>query len=124
MQLGRMDALENFGNAILATATEFSNVIQKDKGDIRRMRVVAQVTTAAAGGTSVTLTLKGSNDNTSYTELASTPAIVTAKLTKGATFDMGIPETANFKYYKVAITKSGTFTAGEMSAQIDTYMGV
>ena len=124
MQISRMDALEDFGTLTLSSGTEFTNVLEKDSADIKRMRVVAEVTTAAEGGTSVTLTLFGSDDNSTFVELESTPAIALASLTKGATFSIGVPDNASYKYYKVVATKSGTFTAGVMAAQLDTYMGV
>ena len=89
-----------------------------------RMKVEAVVTSAFAGGTSIALKLQGSDDGTTFEDVASAGSIVTAELTKGASFTLPIPDGVNKKFLKVTFAATGTFTAGELEAYLDTYLGI
>ena len=120
----RPDARLAFGEAAVATATELPNVINLDKTTAGGLFVSAQVTEAGAGGTSLALEVKGSPDGTTYATIAASPAVPVAGLTNGKCVTVGIPREDTSRYLKVALAKTGTFTAGKVSAYIDTYTGV
>lgn len=127
MLISRLDAKLNFGesSAFGAAGTVASaNVLQIDKADPGRMFVDFKVTVTAAGGTNATFVIQGSNDNSTYVTVASSPAILTASLVKDAHFQVGVPQGFNYKYMRVAAITTGTHTAGKFDATLDTYQGV
>lgn len=112
----------SFGKAPASTGV-FEKEVFIGKSQPGRMHVRFFVTTAAAGGTSLTFKLQGKNEGGSYTDVAASPAVVTAKLTEGAEVVLEIPENWNYEYMKAVATPAGSFSAGEVSAWIDTYLG-
>ena len=125
MLISRFDAGLYLGTAepTSAATLAFSNVLKLDKAQAGRMRVNFIVETALTGGTNCTFVVQGSNDNSTYVTVESSPAIATASLTKDANFDVGIPQDFNYKYLRVAVTSTGTYTAGKISATLDVYQG-
>lgn len=117
MQIGRIDGMLDFGSVALATGTEFPNTLQLNKADPKLMRVVATAT-GAEGGTSFKITLKGSNDNSAWTTVAESQAAA-------ETAEVQFPESGpHYDFYKVTISKTGSYTAGTIHAAVDTFMGV
>lgn len=114
------DARLHFGEAALSSATELPNVIDLDRTTAGGLFAAVSVPEAAAGGTSVAVTLKGSADGSTYTDIGSV-TVATADLDGTKTFSVGIPRENRSRYLKVALSKTGTFTAGKVDAYIDTY---
>lgn len=124
MMIAKYDAALDFGEAALASATACPDVLYLDKGQPDRMAVNAIVTEDATGGTSIVINVAGSDDNSSYTVVSSSKSIALAALKAGANVSVPIPQGWNYKYMKVTITKTGTFTAGKITAALDVYQGV
>ncbi|MDR3191620.1 MAG: hypothetical protein LBT87_00990 [Treponema sp.] len=115
------DKLHDFGDAALATDTAFPNVLDLKDTGIERMTVDVRVLTAAAGGTSVAISVQGApNPSGTFETIVTGRTIALADL-KGV-YQLPIPPTRH-KALKVAITKAGTFTAGVLNAQLNTYIG-
>lgn len=124
-QVAPKDYMTSFGSATLAAGDAAAeNILNLNKADASRMQVKVQVTTAAAGGTSVVFKVKGSNDNSSYEDVVVSPSIPVAKLTEGANFALAIPDGYNAKYLKFVATGTGAFSAGKVEAAVDAYMGL
>ena len=97
-------------------------------GDNPALKLLIQVTTAFAGGTSLVVTLSGAQDNGSgapgsYTAWWASPIYTTAQLVAGARlFDMDMPRppqgVAIPRFLQLTYTNDGTFTAGELYAGI------
>lgn len=123
-QIAPKDYMTSFGEVALASGTACENILNVNKADASRMKVNLVVTETATGGTSVVFKLQGSDDNSSYSDLAVTPSIALSALAAGANFAIPIPDGYNKKYLKVAVAKSGTFTAGKVEAAVDAYLGI
>lgn len=122
---GPVDALLSFGELALSEAgTELPNTLDLNVAQTERMSVKVQVAEAAAGGTSVTVTLKGSDNGSSFTTIGAAKTVALAGLTEGAEIALPIPDGLNNRYLKVEVTKSGTFTKGKLTGYIDTYLGL
>ena len=109
----------NLSSGLTSGAAVFPNVLKIGKADVNQMSVGFMFETAGAGGTAVTFSLEGSNDNSSYTELGTVS--VTA-------FDkpafIAVPRGTVYEYLRAKVKAStGTFTAGVVNAAIDTYVG-
>ena len=130
MLISWYDAKLNFGESTAfgaAGTVTGANVLHIDKADPGRMAVNFKMTVAAAKSSesgTVTFKIQGSNNNTNWDDVALSPAIATASLTKGANFKVGIPDGFNYKYMRVAAVTTGTHTAGKFDATIDVYQGV
>lgn len=98
------------------------NVLVRDLGRCEEVELVAQMVVAAAGGTAIDFQLIGSNELTggamsSVTVLASTGAIVDATLVKGYRARLRLPPTvAGYRYIGLQYVKTGTHTAGAVTA--------
>lgn len=113
-----------------ATGTEAStNVIDltnaRDLGTMNwpALKILCQVIQAFAGGTSMTVALQGSTDNTTYTTMVSQAAIATAALLAGVRIleiDMPRPVAGQAipRYLRLLYTTVGTFTLGTVTAGI------
>jgi hypothetical protein len=116
------DASLDFGSAALASASALPNVLDLGKTDADRMTVDV-FALGAAGGTAVAVTVQGTDD------ISGTP--VWADVGKNtftlAVLNAGPASVAispnKFRYLQVALTKSGTFTAGTVQGQLNTYVG-
>lgn len=119
-----VDAKLSFGSGTYSTACE--NVLSLNKAQTERMKVEVIVTTAMAAGTNDTFTFKvqGSDDGSSFSDIAVTDAIAKSTLTAGANVSIPIPDGVNKKFLKVTSSCSGTATAGAYKAYLDTYLGI
>lgn len=123
--IGHSDSLLTFGSVTLSAATSSGAVIGEvmdiGNGDIENMSVQIGVN-GATGGTSLVFSIEGSADNSSYSEVGVTGTILLAKLGDGA--NIKIPRGFAYRYLRAKIkTVNGTFTAGTVKAQLDTYVG-
>ena len=125
MQIAKLDKALSFGAVTLGSAgtDPCADVLKIGKADPARMAVNFIVETAAAGGTSVTLLVQGSNDNSNWTTVAQSPVIAEASLVANANFDVHIPQSWNYTYMRAAVTGVGTHTAGKIRAAMDVYQG-
>ena len=106
MLINRGDAKVQFGQIKLADgATEFPNTIDIGKGDLNHFSVEF-IVDGAVGGTSATFSLLASDDNSDYSEVATSVAVPVADLAKGV---------------NVAIPRA--FTDGTVQAWVDTFVG-
>ena len=117
LHLGESSAFGAAGT--VATA----NVLKLDKAQAGRMRFDIKMTVAAAGGTNATFVVQGSNDNSAWTTVESSPAIATASLTANAHFSVAVPPDFDYTYIRVAAVTTGTHTAGKFDAVLDVYQG-
>lgn len=115
------DKLHDFGNAALASDTAFPNVLDLKDTSVERMAVDVRVTAAAAGGTSVAVVVQGAATPAGSFENIVTGKVIPLASLKGS-YQLTIPPTTH-KALKVAIVKVGTFTAGTLNAQLNTYVG-
>lgn len=126
MQLSRLDKKLSFGEASPTSATTlaFADIIDLKNAQVDRMAVNFIVETALVGGTNCTLEVQGSaNGSSSWVTVAASGAIATASLTKDANFTVGIPQNFGYRYIRAAVTSTGTYTAGKLSAALDVYQG-
>jgi hypothetical protein len=115
------DRLHDFGDAALASAAAFPNVLDLKDTSVERMTVDVRVTSPAAGGTSVAIVVQGAATPGGTFEAIVTGKTIALADLKGL-YQLAIPPTKH-KALKVAITKTGTFTAGALNAQLNTYIG-
>lgn len=122
MLINRGDAKVQFGAVELKNgAAEFPNVLDIGKGDVNHFSVEFLVADAA-GGTSATFSLLGSDDNSSYEEVATSVAIPLVDLAKGV--NVAIPRGFNKRYLKAKLKAvAGSFTSGTVEAWVDTFVG-
>ena len=125
MLISRLDKKLSFGEASPTSAATLAlaDVIDLKKAQVGRMAVNFIVETALAGGTNCTFIVQGSSDNSNWATVASSATIATANLTKDTNVKVGIPEDFNYRYIRAAVTSTGTYTAGKVSAAIDVYQG-
>jgi hypothetical protein len=119
------DSTLDFGEAALASAAAFPNILDLGKTSADRMVVdILRGSAAAAGGTVVAVTVQGTNDisgTPSWTDVGKN-TFTTAVLNGGG--GCGVAVSPNgFRYLQVVLTKTGTFTAGTLKAQLNTYVG-
>lgn len=124
MMLGKYDAHISFGKCALKDGTACTNILDINKADPARLAVNVIVTTAATGGTSITVKLQGCDtQGGTYKDISVSPVIPVAELTAGKNISLPIPSGAEYKFMRVSVVKEGTFTAGEIEAAIDSYIG-
>lgn len=92
-------------------------------GDKPALKLLVQVKTTFAGGTSLQIALAGSTDNSSFTNYWLSPAYAEATLVAGARlYDMDMPRppagVAIPQYLRLAYITVGTHTAGALDAFI------
>lgn len=121
--LNVQDKMLDFGSITLSSgltsgAAAFPNILNIGEADVNQFAVGFEFTTPQAGGTAITFSIEGSDNNSSYTEIAA----IAGSTTK-PTF-LAIPRGTKYKYLKAKVKSStGTFTAGVVHAAIDTYVG-
>lgn len=87
------------------------------QGDGNLAPIVIKITQGFAGNTGLTVELQGSNDNSSFTTVASTGVVPVAQLGAGAEFGMlGFPVKASYRYWRLNYVVAGTATAGRVTA--------
>jgi hypothetical protein len=119
-----LDKLNSFGQVNLSGAgTAFPDTLNLDGAEIGRMTVDIKVAGATpAGGTGITATVQGSNDEAFGTSTVLGQRVITlADLTTGKGKIAISP--SRFQYVRVTLTKSGTFTAGLVEAYVNSYEG-
>ena len=79
------------------------------------------VETTFVGGTSVTFELQHSAAGSSYATITQIPAIVEASLTKGAKFQILVPN-EHYRFLQMYYTVSGTHGAGALTAVLQPRM--
>lgn len=112
--------------AVSTNVIDLTNARDMGVGDNPALKILAVVTTAmlSAGATTLTITVEGSTDNSSWTVMASTPAIAKANLTAGAQImNMDLPRTAPGqalpRYLRLNYTVAvSNFTAGAITASL------
>jgi hypothetical protein len=118
------DKLNSFGQVDLSGSdTEFPETLDLEDADISRMTVdIKTAGTVAAGGTGITVSVAGSNDSAFGTsETLGSRTVALADINKGTAKIAVSPN--RYRYVKVTITKSGTFTAGVVEAFVNSYLG-
>lgn len=116
------DASLDFGSAALASDAKLPNVLDLGETGAGRMTVdlFAQ---GLAGGTVVAVTVQGTNDVSGtpvWTDVGKN-TFTTAVLNAGMGSVAISPNP--YRYLQVALTKTGTFTAGTVKGQLNTYVG-
>jgi hypothetical protein len=117
------DSTLDFGSiALSGSDAAFPNVINLGKTDADRKEVDILSTADVAGGTSITLTVQGNTTNTTNGWAAVGINTFTLEELKAGKRAVAISPNA-YQFLRVAITKTGTFTAGTVAAQLNTYTG-
>jgi hypothetical protein len=112
-----------FSNAQAVTATAVStNVVDlgvdRDIGVGEPVYFAVQVGTGFAGLTSLNVALQTSDDNSTWTDLATSGAIPVASLTAGAQPVRMVVPSSTKRYLRVNYTVAGTGTAGTVTASL------
>jgi hypothetical protein len=116
------DASLDFGSAALASASALPNTLDLGKTSANRM-TVDLFFLDAAGGTAVAVTVQGTDD-ISGTPVWSDVGKNTFTLAALNAGPVSVAISPNpFRYLQVILTKSGTFTAGTVQGQLNTYVG-
>jgi hypothetical protein len=116
------DASLDFGSAALASDAKLPNIL--DLGETRADRMTVDLfAQGLTGGTAVAATVQGTNDvsgTPTWTDVGKN-AFTAAALNAGMGSVAISPN--QFRYLQVALTKTGTFTAGTVRGQLNTYVG-
>lgn len=127
LTLGATNTLTSAGTYPCGYSSSYTDgtCLDMNKGDLENMGVHFHVDTAAAGLTSVVLKVQVSSDKSNWTDVAVSPSILLAALTKNAEFNVVIPRGATQgRYVRAAVVVTGTGTAGVISACVDSFAGV
>jgi hypothetical protein len=113
----------DFGSALLtASVTEFPNVINLGETDADRKKADIFASSDIAGGTSVTVTVQGNTVNTTSGWVS--VGINTFTLADLKAGKCAVAVSPNrYRCLRAALSKTGTFTAGTLAAQLNTYTG-
>lgn len=106
----------------ITTTADSTNVfdLAKNSGPGKPVRILIQVTTTFADGTSIAIDLE-TDDNTSFSSLstiASVAAIGVATLVQGYKYNINFVPRDMERYSRLEYTVSGTMTAGNITAGI------
>ncbi len=118
------DKLHDFGDVDLTGANAvFPNILNLGETSADRMTIDVRATAEAAGGTSVTISIQTADTPTAATwKTLSTHAVTPLAEINGKVHRFAISPGAS-KCLRVGISKAGTFTAGTLNAQLNTYIG-
>jgi hypothetical protein len=113
----------SFGTlSLVGSVVEFPDIINLGKTDADRKTVDIFLGADPAGGTVVAVTVQGNVTNASTGWVAvgiNTFAVADLKAGKCA-----VAVSPNkYQFLKVTVAKTGTFTAGSLGAQLNTYTG-
>jgi hypothetical protein len=118
------DKFNSFGRIDLSGSdAQFPDVLNLGGAEIGRMTVDIKIAGAApAGGTAVAVSVQGSDD-----EAFTTSEVIGRRAIPLADLEAGRGEVAvnpnDYKYVRVAVAKTGTFTAGVLEALVNSYQG-
>jgi hypothetical protein len=123
MLIEKADSSLDMGTVALSGGSAaFSNVLDLGKTNADGMAVCVRATVSAAGGTSIVLKLQGAASTTgTWSDIISTPSITVASITSGDVAELPVPRDNGYPCLRVYATVTGTFTAGTLAAQLDTY---
>jgi hypothetical protein len=116
------DSTFDFGSAALASDAKLPNILDLGQTSANRM-TVDLFAAGLAGGTVVAVTVQGTADisgTPAWTDVGKntfTTAVLNAAM--GAVAISPNP----YRYLQVILTKTGTFTAGTLKGQLNTYVG-
>lgn len=103
------------------TPVRSSVALDRDLGK-SEVELTAQVTADFTGLTSLALAIQVSADNSTYTDVYNSGAIVLASLKKGYQFKIGcLPLGSNKRYMRAYFTVVGTGTGGTLTVAVGTY---
>jgi hypothetical protein len=116
-----IDKLRTFfdGEAITAAVNSPSLDLGEDAGTGCPLFIHAQVVEDFAGGTSLTLTLQDSADNSTFSDVVSSPAVALASLKVGYRFGFGSVPKELKRYLRLKAAPAGTMTGGKITAFIN-----
>lgn len=126
---GQYDERLSFGEYELKSGSgQLPNVLVAPIPDYLAGTVDIRCKEAAVGGTSIVVTLQGSNDGASWLNVVSGSSIPIADLVleagKKALQTITIPEEYGYTHLRLSVATTGTFTAGKVDAYVNTYRGV
>ena len=116
-----IDKLRMFfeNEALAATKASQSLDVGKNVGEGQPLFIHALVTEAFAGGTSITLALQDSDNDSAFTNVLVSHAVPLAELKAGYEFKFGsVPRTLK-RYLRLNATVSGTMSGGKLTAFIN-----
>jgi hypothetical protein len=116
------DATLDFGNAALASDAKLPNTLDLGQTSADRM-TVDLFSQDAAGGTGLAVTVQGTNDISGtpvWTDVGKNTFTTLAEVQAGGSVAISPNK---FRYLQVILTKSGTFSAGTVKGQLNTYVG-
>lgn len=122
------DALLDFGKRELKDGNgALSNVLKIDKSSVDRMVAEVRCTQTATGGTKIVLSVEGCNNlgatSETWEPIVSIPAVSTAQLQGGFITRIPIKSDTLYDGLRIKCDVTGTYTAGIISAELDTYVG-
>jgi hypothetical protein len=119
------------GTTFSTNVIDLLNARDMGIGDDPALKILAEVTVAFAGGTSLQLSIQGSVDNATYVTLATGPAILDANLIQGThLLDIDLPRIAGAlpdrpgatmalpRYLRLSYINVGVHTGGSLWAGI------
>jgi hypothetical protein len=124
MLIEKADSSLDMGTRTLsAGAGAFTDVLDLGKTDADGMTVNVRATEAGAGGTSVVLKLQGAAapDAVTWDDIITSKSVVPASLSAGDVAEIPVPRNNGYRCLRMYAVVTGTFTAGILAAQLDTY---
>ncbi|MDR2020671.1 MAG: hypothetical protein LBQ14_07915 [Treponema sp.] len=116
------DASLDFGSAALASDAKLPNILDLGETSADRM-TVDLFARDLAGGTALAVTVQGTDDTSGtpvWTDVGKNTFTTAALSAAGGRVAIS-PNP--YRYLQVILTKSGTFTAGTVKGQLNTYVG-
>lgn len=117
--IDRKDAKLDFGTFALKDGTAFTHSLDLGATKFDGFGINFAVTTAGAGGTSWTPKIQASTNGSTWVDVVVGAAITTSAVGDGVT--LTFPRGTNYRYVRPLCTTSGSFTAGVVSAAVETY---
>lgn len=116
-----IDKLLMFFNeeAITGSAASASLDVGANLGEGEPVFLHAQVVEAFSGGTSITLALQDSDDNSAFDNVLVTYPVPLSELKAGYEFKFGSVPRKLKRYLRMSATVSGTMTGGKLTAFIN-----
>jgi hypothetical protein len=116
-----LDYQNRFGAIDLSGGTlTFPTILNLEKAEANRM-AVDLFCGDAAGGTGLTVTVQGSADGSTDWTNVGTDVVTTDDILAGRAKVAISPN--HFQYLQVTIVKAGSFSAGNLKAYLNSYLG-